>query len=162
MSNSKLTFGWFLPTSGDSTCLSDPSAHLQQSRELFDEIVDVVDRAWFSYMLMPVNAACCPNARSCSGGIPTVCTTACRTAWTDFSESPCRAQVLSTTGTDASSRRLASIFTSVGQLCGRSDGGRTDSSALAAAAAAASASNSAALRASLSFRLSLRRERHEK
>jgi diketogulonate reductase-like aldo/keto reductase len=73
-------------------------------------------------LVAPLNAACCPNARSCSGGIPTVCTTACRTAWTDFSESPCRAQVLSTTGTDASSMRLASIFTSVGQLCGRSDG----------------------------------------
>ena len=58
MSDKKLTFGWFLPTSGDTTCLSDPDAQLQQSRALFDEIVDVVDEAGFSYMLMPVNAAC--------------------------------------------------------------------------------------------------------
>ena len=58
MRDQKLTFGWFLPTSGDTTCLSEPSARLPQSRELFDEIVDVVDEAGFSYMLMPVNAAC--------------------------------------------------------------------------------------------------------
>jgi alkanesulfonate monooxygenase len=58
MSDANLTFGWFLPTSGDSTCLSNPAAHLQQGRELFDEIVEVVDGAQFSYMLMPVNAAC--------------------------------------------------------------------------------------------------------
>ena len=58
MRDQKLTFGWFLPTSGDSTCLSEPSARLPQSRALFDEIVDVVDQAGFSYMLMPVNAAC--------------------------------------------------------------------------------------------------------
>ncbi len=53
-----LTFGWFLPTSGDSTCLGDANAHIPQSRALFDEIVDVVDEAGFAYMLMPVNAAC--------------------------------------------------------------------------------------------------------
>jgi len=51
-------FGWFLPTSGDSTCLADPAAHIQQSRQLFDEIVDVVDNSGFTYMLMPVNAHC--------------------------------------------------------------------------------------------------------
>ena len=58
MSNTPITFGWFLPTSGDSTWLADPSGHIPQSRALFDEIVDVVDEAGFSYMLMPVNAAC--------------------------------------------------------------------------------------------------------
>lgn len=58
MPPSDLTFGWFLPTSGDSTCLADPSGHIPQSRALFDEIVDVVDNAGFSYMLMPVNAHC--------------------------------------------------------------------------------------------------------
>lgn len=58
MAASDLTFGWFLPTSGDSTCLGDPSGHIPQSRALFDEIVDVVDNAGFAYMLMPVNAAC--------------------------------------------------------------------------------------------------------
>ncbi len=58
MTRPDLTFGWFLPTSGDSTCLANPAARIPQSRELFDEIVDVVDGAGFNYMLMPVNAAC--------------------------------------------------------------------------------------------------------
>ncbi|MGA1066799.1 MAG: alkanesulfonate monooxygenase, partial [Alphaproteobacteria bacterium] len=58
MPDTPITFGWFLPTSGDSTWLADPSGHIPQSRALFDEIVDVVDEAGFSYMLMPVNAAC--------------------------------------------------------------------------------------------------------
>ena len=58
MARSDLTFGWFLPTSGDSACLADPAQHIPQSRALFDEIVDVVDQAGFSYMLMPVNAQC--------------------------------------------------------------------------------------------------------
>jgi len=58
MARPELTFGWFLPTSGDSTNLADPKALIPQSRELFDEIVDVVDNAGFSYMLMPVNAQC--------------------------------------------------------------------------------------------------------
>lgn len=58
MSENDIGFGWFLPTSGDSTCLGDPAGRIPQSRELFDEIVDVVDNAGFTYMLMPVNAAC--------------------------------------------------------------------------------------------------------
>ena len=58
MSQRELTFGWFLPTSGDSNCLGDPAGRIPQSRGLFDEIVDVVDGAGFTYMLMPVNAAC--------------------------------------------------------------------------------------------------------
>ena len=58
MSDKDLTFGWFLPTSGDSTCLADPAARIAQSRALFDEIVDAVDHGGFKYMLMPVNSAC--------------------------------------------------------------------------------------------------------
>ena len=58
MTANDLTFGWFLPTSGDSTNLGDPSAAIPQSRELFDEIVDVVDNGGFTYMLMPVNITC--------------------------------------------------------------------------------------------------------
>jgi len=53
-----LTFGWFLPTSGDSTNLGDPKARIPQSPELFDEIVDAVDNGGFNYMLLPVNAFC--------------------------------------------------------------------------------------------------------
>ncbi len=58
MTQEELTFGWFLPTSGDSNALGDPAGHIPQSRELFDEIVDIVDNGGFSYMLMPVNATC--------------------------------------------------------------------------------------------------------
>ncbi|MGZ0190228.1 MAG: LLM class flavin-dependent oxidoreductase, partial [Alphaproteobacteria bacterium] len=53
-----ITFGWFLPTSGDSTCLADPNARIPQSPAMFDEIIDVVDNSGFSYLLMPVNATC--------------------------------------------------------------------------------------------------------
>ena len=58
MERETLTFGWFLPTSGDSRALGDPKGHIPQSRELFDEIVGIVDDGGFSYMLMPVNASC--------------------------------------------------------------------------------------------------------
>ena len=58
MGQDDLTFGWFLPTSGDSRGLGDPAGHIPQSRALFDEVVDVVDRGGFSYLLMPVNATC--------------------------------------------------------------------------------------------------------
>jgi len=53
-----LTFGWFLPTSGDSTNLGDPNARIAQSPELFDEIVETVDNGGYQYMLLPVNAFC--------------------------------------------------------------------------------------------------------
>ena len=58
MASGDIGFGWFLPTSGDSRCLGDPSRAIPQSRELFDEIVDVVDNAGFTYLLMPVNTSC--------------------------------------------------------------------------------------------------------
>ncbi len=53
-----LTFGWFLPTSGDSTCLADPNQRIAQSPELFEEVVAAVDEGGFKYLLMPVNATC--------------------------------------------------------------------------------------------------------
>lgn len=58
MTSHDIGFGWFLPTSGDSLCLGDPSKTIPQSRQLFDEIVDVVDNSGFTYLLMPVNTAC--------------------------------------------------------------------------------------------------------
>ncbi|MBL4721457.1 MAG: LLM class flavin-dependent oxidoreductase [Alphaproteobacteria bacterium] len=53
-----LTFGWFLPTSGDSTCLGDPASRIPQSLEMFDEVVAAVDNGGYKYLLMPVNATC--------------------------------------------------------------------------------------------------------
>lgn len=58
MSDPGLTFGWFLPTSGDSTCLADPKARIAPSPQLFDEVVQAVDDGGFKYILMPVNAVC--------------------------------------------------------------------------------------------------------
>ena len=58
MPTQPLTFGWFLPTSGDSTNLGDPKAKIAQSTALFDDIVDAVDNGGFQYMLLPVNAFC--------------------------------------------------------------------------------------------------------
>lgn len=55
---SDLTFGWFLPTSGDSTCLADPDQTIKQSPEMFEEIVQAADEGGFKYLLMPVNATC--------------------------------------------------------------------------------------------------------
>ncbi len=53
-----LTFGWFLPTSGDSTCLADPDQRIAQSPEMFEEVVAAADEGGFKYLLMPVNATC--------------------------------------------------------------------------------------------------------
>lgn len=58
MTKNDLTFGWFLPTSGDTTCLGDPAARIPQSPEVFDEIVAAVDEGGYKYLLMPVNATC--------------------------------------------------------------------------------------------------------
>ena len=53
-----LTFGWFLPTSGDSTCLADPNQRIAQSPEMFEEVVQAADEGGFKYLLMPVNSTC--------------------------------------------------------------------------------------------------------
>ena len=58
MSGNELTFGWFLPTSGDTTCLGDPAARIAQSPELFDDVVAAADEGGFTYLLMPVNSTC--------------------------------------------------------------------------------------------------------
>lgn len=58
MTGNEITFGWFLPTSGDSTCLGSPAAKLPSSRALFDEIVEAVDTGGYRYLLMPVNTTC--------------------------------------------------------------------------------------------------------
>ena len=58
MPDHSLTFGWFLPTSGDSTNLGDPKARIPQSPEMFDEIVEAVDNGGYNYMLLPVNSFC--------------------------------------------------------------------------------------------------------
>jgi alkanesulfonate monooxygenase len=53
-----LEFGWFLPTSGDTTCYGDQSKFIQPSAELFDRVVLAAEAAGFEYFLVPVATTC--------------------------------------------------------------------------------------------------------
>lgn len=57
-SNEALEFGWFLPTSGDTTCYGDRSKQIPPSAELFDRVVLAAEAAGFEYFLVPVAATC--------------------------------------------------------------------------------------------------------
>lgn len=58
MGQPDLTFGWFLPTNGDSTCLADPKQRIAPTPAMMDEIVAAAEAGGFRYLLMPVNALC--------------------------------------------------------------------------------------------------------
>ncbi|MBN9266637.1 MAG: LLM class flavin-dependent oxidoreductase [Hyphomicrobium sp.] len=58
MARDDLTFGWFLPSSGDASALGSSKDRIPSSRAVFDEIVNVVDNGGFKYMLIPVNTTC--------------------------------------------------------------------------------------------------------
>jgi alkanesulfonate monooxygenase len=53
-----LEFGWYLPTSGDTTCYGDPRQFIKPSAELFDRIILTAEEAGFEYFLVPVAPAC--------------------------------------------------------------------------------------------------------
>jgi alkanesulfonate monooxygenase len=53
-----LEFGWFLPTSGDTTCYGDRSTSIPPSAALFDRVVLAAEAAGFEYFLVPVAATC--------------------------------------------------------------------------------------------------------
>lgn len=53
-----LEFGWFLPTSGDTTCYGDAAAQIPPSLEMFDRVVAAAEAAGFEYLLVPVSTAC--------------------------------------------------------------------------------------------------------
>ena len=53
-----LEFGWFLPTSGDTTCYGDRSKFIEPSAELFDRVILAAEAAGFEYFLVPVAATC--------------------------------------------------------------------------------------------------------
>ena len=53
-----LEFGWFLPTSGDTTCYGDTGAFIEPSAALFDRVVLAAEAAGFEYFLVPVAATC--------------------------------------------------------------------------------------------------------
>ena len=58
MPEHKLTFGWYLPSHGDTTAFGDPKARIPASPRLFDEVVEAVDKSGYHYMLIPVSSVC--------------------------------------------------------------------------------------------------------
>ncbi len=54
----QLEFGWFLPTSGDTTAYADRGANVPPSLDMFDRVVAAAEAAGFEYMLVPVASAC--------------------------------------------------------------------------------------------------------
>lgn len=58
MASDEITFGWFLPSSGDATNLGRREGRIPSSKAVFDEIIDVVDNSGFKYLLIPVNTTC--------------------------------------------------------------------------------------------------------
>src|SRR3546814_11022894 len=53
-----LEFGWFLPTTGDTTSFGDEERRVPPSLEMFDRVVTAAEAAGFEYMLVPVASAC--------------------------------------------------------------------------------------------------------
>ncbi|MCH9675823.1 MAG: LLM class flavin-dependent oxidoreductase [Gammaproteobacteria bacterium] len=53
-----ITFGWFLPTFGDTTAFGDPTATLPPGNDLFDDVARAADDGGFQYLLMPVSPTC--------------------------------------------------------------------------------------------------------
>lgn len=56
--STQLEFGWFLPTSGDTTCYGDSACFIPPSAELFDRVIAAAEAAGFEYFLVPVATAC--------------------------------------------------------------------------------------------------------
>jgi alkanesulfonate monooxygenase len=54
----RLEFGWFLPTSGDSTSFGDPSATVDIDPEHLRRVVTAAEDAGFEYLLIPVDQRC--------------------------------------------------------------------------------------------------------
>ncbi|MCC7364170.1 MAG: LLM class flavin-dependent oxidoreductase [Dehalococcoidia bacterium] len=51
-------FGWFIPTSGDTTAFGVPSAAIEPGLETFVRIATAAERAGFEYALVPVQTLC--------------------------------------------------------------------------------------------------------
>ena len=58
MTGDGITFGWFLPSSGDAISLGDPNGRIPTTRAMLDEVVAAVDNGGFKYLLIPVNTTC--------------------------------------------------------------------------------------------------------
>ncbi|MGI9595020.1 MAG: LLM class flavin-dependent oxidoreductase [Acidimicrobiales bacterium] len=58
MSTDQVEFGWFVPTYGDGPTLTDRSAMVPPSNELFVRVARAAEDAGFEYLLVPVAVAC--------------------------------------------------------------------------------------------------------
>lgn len=54
----QLEFGWFPPTSGDTTAYADPTERVAPSLEMFTSVVTAAETAGFECLLVPVAATC--------------------------------------------------------------------------------------------------------
>lgn len=50
--------GWFIPTSGDTSAMGDPSKHIPNSLEHFARVGVAAENAGFEYVLCPTSAQC--------------------------------------------------------------------------------------------------------
>lgn len=66
MMDEQLRFGWFIPTSGDTTALGDPEATIPPSLEHFLSVAHAAERAGFEYALVPVQTVCYEAWVSCA------------------------------------------------------------------------------------------------
>ena len=61
-----LRFGWFVPTSGDTSAFSDPDATIPPSLEHFTNVALAAESAGFEYVLVPVQTMCYEAWVSCA------------------------------------------------------------------------------------------------
>ena len=61
-----LRFGWFVPTSGDTSAFSDPDATIPPSLEHFTNVALAAESAGFEYVLVPVQTMCYDAWVSCA------------------------------------------------------------------------------------------------
>ena len=61
-----IRFGWFVPTSGDTTAIGNPAAEIPPGIELFERVAQAAEKAGFEYALVPVQTACYEAWISCA------------------------------------------------------------------------------------------------
>jgi len=61
-----IRFGWFIPTSGDTTSFSDPEQAVAPSMELFLRVAQAAEDGGFDYVLVPVQTACWDALVTCA------------------------------------------------------------------------------------------------
>lgn len=54
----EIEYGWYLPTHGDTTAITDPAAAIPPTPELMHRVVANAEDAGFTYLLIPVGQTC--------------------------------------------------------------------------------------------------------